>query len=282
MVTHRPADIDAPRPISGWVPLTLSNGKRELSLRLPWMNAAATLGFSIAASPLIDPLPLGAFITHPISLSRREPAGGPRFVATPGGFVLHTGLPNPGLRACIGRYRRRWASLDCPVIVHLIADRAGILKRMIEMLEPIEEVAAVEIGLPDADPAGVADLIGGAASRELPVLARLPLNAQPDSMRAASDAGAVGISLAAPRAALPGPGGTTMRGRFYGPAVFPLALEALLRIRAAGLGAPILAAGGIYRRRDLQTMLDAGASAVQLDGVLWTRPEAVVSAEPSA
>jgi len=44
----------------------------------------------------------------------------------------------------------------------------------------------------------------------------------------------------------------------------------------AGLSAPIMGSGGVYSRSDLCAMLDAGASGIQLDSVLWTEPEAVL------
>lgn len=262
--------------VSPWKPVFLSNGKREFVLDPPWTNASGTLGFSTESASMIDLSRLGGFITNPVSLSRRDPACGPRFIPTSGGFVLHTGLPNPGLRSLVRRHRQRWRAMACPVILHLISDRADELVRMVESLESLEEVAGVEVGVQEEDPASVAVLVGAAASGEVPVLARLPFGVGPAAVWAALDAGAAGISFAPPRAAIPSSMGTSVRGRLYGPTVFPLALESILRIRAAGIDAPILAAGGVYRRDDLEAMLAAGASGLQLDSVLWTEPEAVL------
>ena len=279
MVNRQAPDEDGPRPSPPWRSVSFTSGKRDFVLDLPWTNASGTLGFSTEAAPLIDFASLGAFITNPISLHRRMPASGPRFVYSPGGFVLHTGLPNPGLPSVVRRNRERWRAMACPVILHLISDDARELVRMLEMLETVEEVAGVEVGVRDDDPTGAAHLIGAAASRELPVLARLPFGARAIDARAALDAGAAGISFAPPRAVIPGPGGMSITGRLYGPAVFPMALETIARIRADGVDAPVMAAGGVYRRRDLNAMLAAGASAVQLDSVLWTEPEAVLAEE---
>jgi dihydroorotate dehydrogenase len=277
MVTDYGQDTLEPGPVVRWKPVSLSTGKRDLVLDPPLTNASGILGFSTEAASLIDFSRLGGFITNPISLGKRDPAGGSRFVPTPGGFVLHTGLPNPGLRSCIRRYRQRWRAMACPVILHLIADRPEDMTRMVEWLEPLEEIAGVEVGLQDEQPAAVSRLVGAAASRELPVLARVPFTAPVASIWAALDAGAAGISLAPPRAALPGPAGISGRGRLYGPAVFPLALETITGIRANGVEAPLFAAGGIYRRDQMEAMLSAGASGVQLDGALWTEPEALLS-----
>jgi dihydroorotate dehydrogenase (NAD+) catalytic subunit len=82
-----------------------------------------------------------------------------------------------------------------------------------------------------------------------------------------------------PRGALSTPQGTVVRGRLYGPAIFPLALRALERLLAL-VRCPVIASGGVYSRQDRTTMLEMGASAVQLDAVLWTEPEAVLG-EPT-
>lgn len=279
MVNTPNPDVGRNRSGSQWEPLHLSNGKRELILDPPWTNAGGILGFSAETSSLIGLTRLGGFVTNPISLHKRDPASGTRFIPTPGGFVLHTGLPNPGLRECVRRHRRRWASSGCPVIVHLIADQPDELARMVELLESVEEVSGVEVGVYVDDPQSVARLIGAAASGELPVMARVGFDAGGIPASVALEAGAVGISLAPPRAAIPGASGIAVRGRLYGPAVFNMALEKLADLRAAGVQGPILAAGGIYHRRHLEAMFAAGASGVQLDSVLWTEPEVVLGSE---
>jgi dihydroorotate dehydrogenase (NAD+) catalytic subunit len=267
---------DLPRPVAHWRPVVLSSGKRELTLDPPWTNSSGSLGFSTETASLIELSRLGGFITNPISLGRRTPAGGPRFLPTEGGFVLHTGLPNPGLRGIIRRHQSRWRTMACPVILHLISQSTHETAEMVEMIESIEHIDGVEVGVQGDDPTTVAHLVAAAAAHELPVLARLPFGAGAQLAWAALEAGAAGISFAPPRAMILGPGGTFVRGRLYGPAVFPMALEMIRRIRGAGVEAPLVAAGGVYRRDDLQAMFAAGASGVQLDSLLWTEPEAVL------
>jgi dihydroorotate dehydrogenase (NAD+) catalytic subunit len=67
-----------------------------------------------------------------------------------------------------------------------------------------------------------------------------------------------------------------VRGRLFGPAIFPLALQAVAALKER-LQVPILASGGVYRGEQATALLRAGASAVQLDGVLWTTPEKVLA-----
>jgi dihydroorotate dehydrogenase len=53
----------------------------------------------------------------------------------------------------------------------------------------------------------------------------------------------------------------------YGPAVFPLALRLVEKL--AGVGIPIIGAGGVYNPENVKSMLNVGALAVQIDAVLW-------------
>jgi dihydroorotate dehydrogenase len=176
--------------------------------------------------------------------------------------VLHSGLPNPGLNAVIRQNRKRWGRATVPVIVHLLAPDPASLARMVERLEGIEGVMAVEVGLPPAiDPANAYDFTQ-AAIGELPAILRLPLEQAEELSKAVIDGGASALSLGAPRGNLEG-----ISGRMYGPGVFPLALRAVESL--AGCGIPVIGSGGVYQQRDMEEMLRAGAYAVQVDAVLW-------------
>src|SRR5512141_2867236 len=94
--------------------------KRDFVLRLPWMNAAGTLGFAPNPRGPVDLSRLGAFITNPVSLRSRSPAENRGLLAFPGGFLLHTGWPNPGLNAALRRWASRWAEASLPVVLHLL------------------------------------------------------------------------------------------------------------------------------------------------------------------
>ena len=236
--------------------------KNDLYLDKPLMNAAGTLGFAPAPKGPLDLSGLGAFVTNPVSRGPRTPARGTRFKPYPGGFLLHSGLPNPGLRAVIQQNGKRWARAAVPVIVHLLALEPSSLARMIERLEGFEGVMALEIGLPpDVDPDTAFDF-AQAAIGELPAILRLPLEQAEALAPAVIAAGASAVSLGAPRGKLEG-----LRGRMYGPGVFPLALRAVEKL--AGSGIPVIGAGGVYQPRDMEAMLGAGAFAVQVDAVLW-------------
>jgi dihydroorotate dehydrogenase (NAD+) catalytic subunit len=241
--------------------------KRDFALRLPLLNAAGFLGFAPDARGPLDLENLGAFVTNPVSLAPRTPAHGPRCLVFPGGFLLHTGHPNPGLRAVLRRCAGRWARAPLPVVVHLLAQSPEEAGWMARRLEGLDGVLAVELGLPpDVDPAQARAILE-AVIGELPVIARLPLDRAGELAGLAAVPGLAALSLGAPRGVLPDEPGHLVSGRLYGPALFPLALGAVRALSPGGI--PVIGAGGVYSRSQAQAMLAAGAVGVQLDAVLW-------------
>lgn len=241
--------------------------KYDLSFQLPLMNAAGSLGFAPDPHGPADLKRFGAFVTNPISLSPRTPAQERLCLSYPGGFLLHTGYPNPGIRAVLRRCAARWERSPVPIIVHILAQRGEEVFEITRRLETLENLAALELGMPpEASPALAAEMVSAALS-EHPVIARLPLEHAEELVSVVIDSGAAAISLGAPRGALPGASGKIIKGRLYGPSVFPLALETLQRLLR--LGSPVIAGGGVYGPLQAEAMLQAGAVAVQLDAVLW-------------
>jgi len=231
------------------------------------MNAAGTLGFAPDPKGPVELSIFGAFVTNPISRKPRKPARGTRFIPYPGGFLLHSGLPNPGLSGVIRRYGERWARSSVPVILHLLALDAGELAGMVERLESVEGVMGIEIGLPPDVTVSQIHRMVQAAFGELPVIVRLNLDASEDIIQAIIEAGASAISLGAPRGTLLDTTGIHVSGRLYGPAVFPQALQMVKKLSESGI--PIIGAGGVYQASEAESMLKAGAAAVQVDSVLW-------------
>ncbi len=231
------------------------------------MNAAGTLGFAPDLHGSVDWSRLGAFVTNPVSLGRRTPANGERFASFPGGFVLHTGYPNPGLRQALRRYAGPWSHAPLPVIVHLLGGQPEEMAGMVRQLEAVEGIAGLEVGVPgEASLEGVMALTQ-AAIGELPVIVRLPFERAEELAPGAVQAGAMAISLAPPRGIFPTQSGELQQGRMYGPAVLPMALKRVDEL--VRLGIPTIGAGGVYCKEDCQAMLGLGALAVQVDGALW-------------
>jgi dihydroorotate dehydrogenase (NAD+) catalytic subunit len=241
--------------------------KFNLSFSVPLMNAAGMLGFA----PDVRRLPgfqLGAFVTNPVSHAPRTPAHGMRYKSFVGGFLLHTGYPNPGLSTVLQRCARRWARSTIPVIVHLLGQEPDDLAAMARRLETVPGVMGLELGFPKQVRRDLVQaFVLAASSGELPVIARLPLDQAAELAASALQAGAAAVSLGAPRGALPLSDGGIVQGRLYGPALFPQALVAIQAL--VQTGTPVIGAGGVYTPQQVQAMRSAGAMAVQLDAVIW-------------
>ena len=286
--------------------------KRDIYFSKPFMNAAGILGFAPdfrgfrEASPKqnegsenFGDLQLGAFVTNPLSLRPRVPAAKPEIIEYPGGFLLHTGLPNPGFNTALKRYSSRWDKSDLPIIVHLMADRPEETQHMVQMLEMQENVMAVELGFAPLLADDILLLTLEMTFGELPLIFSLPIEQILSLGPRLIQEGAQAISISAPRGALPlsphapaqlrfgdYPGsvrqdrcsgrrdsevearsGKLITGRLYGPSLFPRTLETVYSV--AKLGLPIIGAGGVWSKENAEAMLSAGALAVQIDAALW-------------
>lgn len=253
--------------------------KRDLSFRTPLMNAAGTLGFAPDVRAAVAWDRLGAFVTNPVSWRPRVPTANPQIVHYAGGFLLHTGLPNPGFSAVLKKYAARWADSKLPVIVNLMADRPEETAQMVRRLENVENVAAVELGFAPLLSDDIILMALEMSLGELPLILSLPWEQLLTLGPRLLQAGAIAISVGAPRGTLPlniedtAPNSENpqslalISGRLYGPALFPQTLG-LVR-DAARIGLPIIAGGGVYSQEHVNVMLAAGAQAVQVDGLLW-------------
>jgi dihydroorotate dehydrogenase (NAD+) catalytic subunit len=241
--------------------------KRDLYFSSPHLNAAGALGLDPARYLRQEHrLPLGAFVTNPLSLRPRKPTSHPMVMEYPGGFLLHSGLPNPGLDAALKRYARKWTDSPVPVIPHLMADRPEETARMTRRLESIENILAVEFGFAPGLSDDILYYALDMSLGELPLIISLPHEQVLSLGPRLIQQGAAAISIAAPRGALFRDGKLT-GGRMYGPALLPRSLEIVHA--AARLGMPVIGAGGVYSLEDAQAMLQVGAIAVQFDAALW-------------
>ena len=241
--------------------------KQDLTFSTPYMNAAGTLGFAPDYRALVPWEAFGAFVTNPLSLRARKPTAKPALVEYPGGFLLHTGLPNPGLPAAIKKYARRWADSRLPIIVHLMADRPDETMRMVGSLEGRENIAAVELGFTPLLADDIILLTIEMCLGELPLIVSLPAEQVFSLGPRAIQEGAAAVSLATPRGMLATDNGQLTTGRLSGPALFP---QTLLTIRdVARAGMPVIGAGGVGTKENADAMLSVGALAVQVDESLW-------------
>ncbi|NJN44835.1 MAG: hypothetical protein HC806_09045 [Anaerolineae bacterium] len=131
-------------------------------------------------------------------------------------MLLHTGLPNPGLRQVLRKYASQWARASIPIIVHILGDSPEDVHRMVLQLEEVDGVAGIELGLPSrASTEQIAELIQAGVG-ELPLVVRVPLDGLvPDPLPEL-------VSFGPPRGTLPGDdSGSFVGGRLLGPVYSP-------------------------------------------------------------
>lgn len=246
--------------------------KRDLYLSKHLINSAGSLGFTPDPRNGIPLDAFGAFVTNPISLRPRLPTVHPALVEFPGGFLMHTGLPNPGFNTALKKYSAKWNRADLPIIVHLMADRPEETQRMVRELENAENVMAVQLGFAPMLADDIILLTLEMCLGEIPLIFALPheqlLTLGPRLIQHGADA----ISLASPRGAMYDNAGNLITGRMYGQSLFPRALDVVRS--AAMIGIPIIGAGGVWSEADVESMLKAGAMAVETDARLWVPKEA--------
>ncbi len=241
--------------------------KRDLYFSKPLMNAAGSLGFAPDSRTGIALDSFGAFVTNPLSLRSRVPAAKPAMIEYAGGFLLHTGLPNPGFQTGLKKYSAKWSRSDLPIIVHLMADRPEETQTMVRSLETQENVMAVELGFAPLLANDIILLTLEMCLGELPLIFSLPVEQVLSLGPRLIQEGAQAISVSMPRGALPASDSSLITGRLYGPSLFPRTLETVYS--AAKLGLPIIGAGGVWTKENADAMLAAGALAVQVDTALW-------------
>jgi dihydroorotate dehydrogenase (NAD+) catalytic subunit len=270
------------------------------------MNASGLLGFADEYRGLVDFTRLGAFVTNALTARPRTPAHPPNAIPLPNGVLIHTGLPNPGVRAAVRRYDREWQRLGPPVIVHLAATTPEDVRRSVEHLDSAEGVSGIELGLREDISVEEVDHSIRAALGGPPLIVRLPIMRAAELCAAVAQAGADALTVGAPMRTSPPStslrtdpgllreaplwgsiangsgegesqdeeGKQKWKGRFYGPESFPVALEAVRAVVGAMPASPlpIVGAGGIFSVEDARAMLAAGAVAVQVDAAVWIEP----------
>jgi dihydroorotate dehydrogenase (NAD+) catalytic subunit len=252
--------------------------KIGLPLASPLVAGGGAFGFADECAPLVDFSRFGAFITNPLTLRPRSPAKEQHVIPFPGGALIHTGLPNPGLSAAIRDYAHKWERLGCPVIAHVAATTVEETAACVEKLERVESVAGIEIGFRNDESLAEAQAMVRAAVQlaRQPIIVSLPQARALAFARMAEKVGAQAVTATAPPRGTLRHNGEWVSGRLYGPALLPQALS-LVRELKTHTALPIIGAGGVHTKNDIEAMLAAGATAVMVDSAVWVEPAGVGS-----
>jgi dihydroorotate dehydrogenase (NAD+) catalytic subunit len=250
----------------------------------PVLLAAGTAGFGRELDGVMDLDRLGGIVTKAVSLAPRHGNPSPRVAEFPGGMINSVGLANPGLETVRTRdlpwlvARLSRARILVNVVGFTESEYAGVVSG----LDDLEAITGYEINLScpntsaggvefGADAGAVGRVISGArrATRRA-IIAKLS-PALPDIAgiaQAAVDAGADGITVVNTMpgylydGALPRLGNGN--GGVSGPALLPVGLLAVRRVKERMPDVPVIGVGGVRSTRDVRQYLRAGASLVAI------------------
>ncbi len=287
MVTPAPAGRAGPT-------LSVAIG-RGLVLPNPIGVASGTFGYGFELGALCPVERLGAIFTKGTTLRPRPGNPPPRVAETTAGMLNAIGLQNPGVEVVRERYAPSWRSWPVPVIVNVAGADLEEYARVAGRLDGVPGIGGIELNIscPNVaggldfglDPAQAASCVARVrAATTLPLIVKLSPGAADiaEVARAVADAGAdavsaintvVGmkVSLALRRPVLAGSG----TGGLSGPAIKPVALAAVARVRAA-VAIPVIGIGGIADAADALEFFVAGADAVQVGTQTFVEPDAAL------
>ena len=232
-----------------------------------WMNAAGTAGY-IPSKNFQHQFPeIQLFITNPISYLPRTPANQRSLFPYQGGFLIHSGYPNPGIQKIMQNYGQVWEKSQLPICVNLLSDDPRYIEKIIRLVENINNISAIEIGV---DVSSTRDEISGminAALGELPIILSLPYELVfQEWLDLLLIPEIVAISIQAPRGVLVR-NQQVIRGRMYGESVFPLTMHAVQHLST--LQKPIFAGVGVTKKEYLCDLFSCGAHNFQAHELIW-------------
>ncbi|MFY9256324.1 MAG: dihydroorotate dehydrogenase [Fuerstiella sp.] len=262
----------------------------RLSLNNPVLVASGTFGYAKEMTAFVDFAQLGGIIPKTVTPLPRAGNPPPRTVETASGMLNSIGLDNDGFDQFVAEKLPYLAGLGTAVIVNIAARTNDEFKRMADVLNAAEGVAAVELNISCPNVSGgidfgtnpelAADVVRTVCSAgDLPVIAKLTPNVTSviPIAQAVADAGADAVSLINTfqgmainwRKRQPVLG--NVLGGLSGPAIKPLALRIVWQV-AQAVKIPIIGVGGIQCLDDVMEFLIAGASAVQIGTANFYNP----------
>jgi dihydroorotate dehydrogenase (NAD+) catalytic subunit len=294
LASHPPA-----APLENAAPSQPANAFEEYPVQIgpvrfknPYFAASGCFGYGLEYARFIPPSELGAVVTKTITL---EPRGGnplPRLRETPSGLLNSIGLQNVGLEVYLRNKLPELVAAGGAPFVSIAATALEEYERMAARLAEHPSVVAVEVnlGCPNVDVGGDRDAAEARAVERITraVKSRLPrccvtVKLTPNVTditnlaRGAEQGGADAIAAINTIAGMDidlergRPTFARERAGLSGPAIFPVALLKVWEI-AAAVRIPVVAVGGIAGPEQVLKFFMAGAVAVQLGTVIYSRP----------
>lgn len=267
-----------------------------LNLRNPILAASGTYGSGLEAAPLADLSRIGGVVTKSVTTKARRGNPAPRIYETNGGMLNSIGLMNPGADGFAAKVLQEFTHLPCARILNIAGESVDDFATLTQRFGAVEGVDALELNVscPNVSggldfgtrPAELTALVRECRGRtQRPLIVKLTPNVTDivELAQAAVAGGADALSLVNTyqgmavdwRRKRPELGSPSGMGGLSGPAIKPLALAALWRVRRA-VSVPLIGIGGIRNADDVMEFIVCGASAVQLGTANFADPAAPV------
>lgn len=262
------------------------------TLKNPVMLASGPAGYGLEYEGLIDLAALGAVVTKTITFEPRPGNPGRRLQETGGGLLNSIGLENVGAQVFFAEKLPALREAGIAAVVSLGAEDWDDYLRLLDAAAGRDGAELVELNLScpnverggmaiGTDPRLVERYVRRAKEALAPaaVIAKLTPNVTDITALAlaAEEAGAdaitaintvVGMDIDVERGR---PVFRRVRAGLSGPAIMPVALDAVWRISRA-VGIPVIGSGGISNVRDALKFFMAGARAVQIGTAVFFDP----------
>lgn len=267
-----------------------------LKLRNPVLVASGTFGSGLEAAPFADLSRIGGVVTKSVTTQPRRGNEPPRICETTGGMLNSIGLMNPGAEKFAATVLPEFLELPCARILNIAGESVADFAQLTERFGGIDRIDALELNVSCPNVSGGMDF--GTHPRELtqlvsecrartrkPLIVKLTPNVTDISeiAVAAVAGGADALSLVNTYQGLavdwrrrrPELGSPSGMGGMSGPAIKPLALAALWRVRRA-VQVPLIGIGGIATAEDVLEFIVCGATAIQVGTSNFADPAASV------
>jgi dihydroorotate dehydrogenase (NAD+) catalytic subunit len=255
----------------------------RLRLKNPVMTASGTFGYGEEFAPFFDLNRLGGLVTKGLSVRPRPGNPPPRTWETTSGMLNSIGLENCGIDAFVDDKLPRLRQYDTAVVANIFGETLQEYCEVARRCDAAGGLAALELNIScpntarggldfGCDPASTLEVVRSVRqASSLPLIVKLTPNVTDirPLAEAAQRGGAdilslvntylgMAIDLRTRRPRL-----STRYGGLSGPAIKPLALYLLDRVRAA-VDLPLIGIGGIRCGDDALEYLITGAAAVQV------------------
>ena len=270
---------------------------KSIILSSPVILASGTCGYATECTEFFDVSKVGAFISKGTTLLPKEGNAQIRIAETPSGMLNAVGLENIGVERVIKEKAPLWRKFPKPVIVNVAGSDIDEYVQVVSKLSQTKGIFAIELNIScpnvhagciefGSDPNMAKELMREVRPAcSLPLFVKLTPNTSMivEVANSMMSEGADGISLIntvrgmavdikRKKALL-----DNLTGGLSGPAIKPIALANLYKVRKSlGNEAVILGGGGIQSGLDAIEFIMTGANAVTVGTAFLQNPSAPV------